>query len=161
VRYKKSTYTLRALKVLSNTTWCSPLLTTVQSLYQIFQYCLQIQRTTGIHCMKQECQMQLFFIAQGVLTVRQNVRSELLLCMKCMAWILETGSSAERLKKIKLGNVKWTDNGYVMFFSQSAHFIYLRDVRTKLIPAFVLHRLPGCWLVVGNICVWVKGKFTL
>jgi len=30
--------------------------------------------------------------------------------------------------RIKFGKVKWTDNGYVAFFSRSAHFIYLRDV---------------------------------
>jgi hypothetical protein len=69
VTYKKSSYTLRALKELSNTTWGSPLVTTLQSLNHIFHYSLQIQTTTDIHCVKHDCQMQLFVIAQGVLTV--------------------------------------------------------------------------------------------
>lgn len=41
--------------------------------------------------------------SQGVLTVRQNVRSEILLCMRCMPRIFEVGRSAERLKKLNLG----------------------------------------------------------
>jgi hypothetical protein len=52
---------------------------------------------------KPECQVQFFVIAQGVLTVRQNLRPEILLCMKCMARILEMGRSEEKLKKVNVG----------------------------------------------------------